>query len=167
MPAFKRSTRHVDIEPAIHYSARMLRARDSHRDSHNTQAMHQKIRDAVTAELATDQRILAIYLLGSAASGRLRADSDIDIAIMTQPGIHISELDRAQIAAALSYRLGRQVDLGMLSSRNLVYANEVLHTGIQLYSRDPGAAALYAANLLGLYLEFNEGRQEILNAYTI
>lgn len=145
----------------------MLQVPDSQRDSHNAQAMYQGIRDAVTAELAADQRILAMYLLGSAASGRLRADSDIDIALMAQPGIQLSELERARIAAALSYRLGRQVDLGMLSSRNLVYANEVLHTGIQLYSRDPGAAALYAANLLGLYLEFNEGRQEILNAYTI
>ncbi|MCA1755775.1 MAG: nucleotidyltransferase domain-containing protein [Spirochaeta sp.] len=130
-------------------------------------AMHQMIQDAVVAELASDERILSVYLLGSAVAGRLRADSDVDIAIMAHPGTHLPELDRAQIAAGLSYRLGRQVDVGVLSSRNLVYANEALHSGIRLYARDADAAALYAANLLGLYLEFNERRQEIINAYTL
>lgn len=130
-------------------------------------AMHRMIQDAVVAELALDERILSVYLLGSAVAGRLRADSDVDIALMANPGIHLPELDRAQIAAGLSYRLGRQVDVGVLSSRNLVYANEALHTGVRLFARDADAAALYAANLLGLYLEFNERRQEIINAYTI
>ncbi len=130
-------------------------------------AMHQHIQDAVVAEFATDGRILAAYLLGSAVTGRLRKDSDIDIAIMVYPGTHLPELDRAQIGASLSYRLGRQVDVGFLSSCNLIYANEALHTGIRMYARDTDAAALYAANLLGLYLEFNERRQEIINAYTI
>ncbi len=59
------------------------------------------------------------------------------------------------------------MDIGELSSRNLVYANEALHLGIQLYARDPEAAALYGANLLGLYLEFNEKRQKIVHAYTL
>lgn len=47
------------------------------------------------AEVASDDRILAVYLLGSADAGRLRAESDIDIAELTPPGIQLSELDRA------------------------------------------------------------------------
>ena len=143
---------------------------NSNADSHpslSSASLRQMIQDAVAAELASDDRVLAVYLLGSAAAGRLRADSDIDIAVMAPPGTHLSEVERADIATGLSYRLGRQVDVGLLSSRNLVYANEALHTGIRLYARDADAAALYAANLLGLYLEFNERRQEIINAYTV
>ncbi len=127
----------------------------------------QSIQDAAVAEASEDERILALYLLGSVAEGRGRPDSDIDIAMMAVPGVEVSGLDRARIAGRLSYRLGRLVDMGELSSRNLVYANEALHSGIQLYARDPEAAALYAANLLGLYLEFNERRQKIIHAYTL
>lgn len=127
----------------------------------------QSIRDAVVSELSGDERVLAVYLLGSVAKGTGRADSDVDIAMMPIPGEKISSLDRARFAAKLSYHLSRTVDLGELSSRNLVYANEALHSGIRLYAKDADAAALYAANLLGLYLEFNERRQEIINAYTV
>ncbi|MFA7566334.1 MAG: nucleotidyltransferase domain-containing protein [Alkalispirochaeta sp.] len=125
------------------------------------------IRDAVAAEASGDVRILAVYLLGSGAVGRLRPDSDVDVAVMPVPGTIISALDRADFAHALSYRLGRSVDVGELSSRNLVYANETIHRGVRLYTRDADAADLYAATLLGMYVVFNEGRQEIMRGYTV
>ncbi|TVQ96646.1 MAG: nucleotidyltransferase domain-containing protein [Spirochaetaceae bacterium] len=125
------------------------------------------ITDAVTDTGSRDTRVLAFYLLGSAAQNRLRHDSDVDIALMPMPGTVISSIERAGIAHALSYRLRRTVDLGELSTRNLVYANEVLHTGALLYSKDPAATALVAANLLGLYLEFNERRQEVTRAFSL
>ena len=125
------------------------------------------IQDAVSEEGARDTRVLAFYLLGSAVRGRLRNDSDVDIAVMPMPGSRISSVECLGIANALSYRLRRTVDLGELSSRNLVYANEVLHTGVLLYSRDPATTALTAANLLGLYLEFNERRQEVIRAFSL
>jgi hypothetical protein len=86
---------------------------------------------------------------------------------MPVPGTIISALDRADFAHVLSYRLGRSVDAGELSSRNLVYANETIHKGVRLYTRDADAADLYAATLLGMYVVFNEGRQEIMRGYTV
>jgi predicted nucleotidyltransferase len=126
----------------------------------------ERIREIVTSEARRDRRILALYLLGSIAGGRLRDDSDIDIALMAVPGTTISSIEHADFAHTLTYKLGRPVDVGNLSSRNLVYANEALLRGFRIYSDDPDAADLYAATLLGLYLEFNESRKEIIDAYT-
>ena len=59
------------------------------------------------------------------------------------------------------------VDVGELSSRNLVYANEAIHRGLRIYADNPDAADLYAATLLGLYVQFNQSRKEIIDAYTV
>ena len=120
----------------------------------------QKIIHLATIEAQKDQRILALYLLGSAAEDRLRSDSDIDIALMATPGEPLSSIEHADFAHALIYALRRPVDVGSLSLRNLVFANEALLRGFRIYSRDIDATDLYAANLLGLYLEFNESRKE-------
>lgn len=141
----------------------------THANARSSESNHfiADVTDAVTEASSRDARVLAFYLLGSAAQDRLRHDSDVDIALMPMPGTVISSVERAGIANALSYRLRRTVDLGELSTRNLVYANEVLHTGALLYSRDPAATALIAASLLGLYLEFNERRQEVIGAFSL
>jgi predicted nucleotidyltransferase len=67
-----------------------------------------------------DERILALYLLGSAQAGTMRPDSDVDLAILLGPGRRIDSLERASIAAETSLALGREVDLGEVSSRNLI-----------------------------------------------
>ena len=70
--------------------------------------------------LEKDDRILAAYLLGSAATGQMRPDSDIDIAMMLVPGETLSGLEMMDLAASLTPRDGRSVDLGLLTSQNLV-----------------------------------------------
>jgi predicted nucleotidyltransferase len=83
--------------------------------------------------LEGETRVLAAYLLGSAVSGRMRPDSD--------------------------------VDLGLLGSGNLIYAKEAIFTGIRIFSRNDAAADAAEATLLGMYVSFNEERQEVLDAY--
>lgn len=112
-----------------------------------------------------DQRILALYLLGSAATGRLRPDSDIDIALMPERDARIGALDRADMAASLAFDLGRDVDIGELTSENLVYSREAILKGIRLFARDGARADLRAASLLGMYARFNEDRRELIDAY--
>jgi len=112
-----------------------------------------------------DPRILALYLLGSVARGEERPDSDIDIGLMPQPGEHISALERAALANSMAVELKRSVDIGEVSSKNLVYSYEVLLKGLQLYAQDQYQADLYRANLLGMYLQFNFDRREVLDAY--
>ena len=115
--------------------------------------------------LLSDARILSVFLLGSAARDALRPESDIDIGVMCEFGDALGQLELAEYAAKLSYELKRSVDLGLISSSNLVYACEALLTGKVLADKNPDRTALQRAALLGMYLQFNRDRQEVIDAY--
>ena len=108
-----------------------------------------------------------VYLLGSALTGNLRPDSDIDLGIMLEQGVRFSSIRKAELTGILSFELGRNVDIGEVSGRSLVYSREALLKGLPLYQRDRDKSDLYRANILGLYTQFNIDRREVLNAYGI
>ena len=120
----------------------------------------------IEQEIDSDPRILSAYLLGSAVSGRMRPDSDLDIAVLptvtTGPFLQV---DIAELSASLSLAAGRAVDVGVLSSRNLIYASEAIFKGERFFCRDRFQADLAAATLLGLFIQFNFERREIVDAY--
>jgi predicted nucleotidyltransferase len=115
--------------------------------------------------IAADTRILAAYLLGSAVSGRMRPDSDIDVALLFRSGQRMDALERAELGARIGFEIGRDVDMGELGSGNLIYAKEALLTGRRIFSRDTSASDVAEATLLGMYTSFNEERREVLDAY--
>ena len=117
--------------------------------------------------LREDSRIASAYLLGSAAKGCMRADSDIDVAILPIQGIKLSSLDLAELAGSLSYAVGRQVDLGILGSTNLMYANQVLSSGYRLFAKNKYYVELMETSLISMYLWFTEERKELVNAYQL
>ena len=112
-----------------------------------------------------EPRILAAYLLGSGARDQLRPDSDIDIGIILEPGQKMSPLERINMANSISYALGKTVDMGLINSKNLVYAKEAIFTGRKIFARDESRSLLENARLLGMYIRFNEDRKEVLDAY--
>ena len=116
-------------------------------------------------QIDCDKRIVAAYLLGSAVAGRLRADSDHDIAILPVMGTPWSAADTVDLASSLSVIAGRTVDLGVLSSQNLIYASQAFLTGERFFCRDDFAADLAAATLLGLAAQFRFERKEIVDVY--
>lgn len=118
------------------------------------------------AYLATLPAVTTAYLLGSAAIGRLRPDSDIDIAILPTSPEGISVTERLRIAADLTDCLGRTTDLGVLSTSNLVYAKEAVANGSVLYERDHIVTARFEMLVLAMYAELQEVRREVLRAYT-
>jgi len=130
-------------------------------------ALHNTIendgRDGVGRDIK--KRLLAVYLMGSGARGELRKDSDIDLGLLLEPGENMGPLERTHLANRMSYSLKRCVDLGMIDSKNLVYAKEALLFGKRIYIKNESRAALAAATLLGMYLRFNEDRREVLDAY--
>jgi predicted nucleotidyltransferase len=123
------------------------------------------IRRYIKEILSDDARILAVYLLGSAIKENLDSESDIDLALMLEAGAEMSSLERLKKANDLSYKLERSVDLGEISSANLVYSHEAFLTGVPVFQRDPEKAALRRAGLLGMYIQFNLDRKEVLDAY--
>ncbi len=116
--------------------------------------------------LRHDQRVLAVYLLGSAARDQLRPDSDIDIALLLFAGCRIPPLELYQLAADLSMQAGRIVDVGILSSDNLVYAWQAIFTGERVFVKDTTTADLLVATLLGLYAQYFDERKEVVHAYS-
>jgi predicted nucleotidyltransferase len=109
--------------------------------------------------------VLAWYLLGSAVRGELRADSDLDLAALPFQGITLDHWQLLEWAAEAGALFGRVVDVGILDSNNLVYAKEALYHGILVQTSDAALCRTRAANLLSLYLTFQEDRKEVLNAY--
>ena len=121
---------------------------------------------AIERAIDSDRRILSAYLLGSAVSGRMRPDSDLDIAVLpVVTAGPLSQVDIAELSASLSLAAGRAVDVGVLSSRNLIYASEAIFKGERFFYRDRFQADLAAATLLGLFIQFNFERREIVDAY--
>lgn len=109
--------------------------------------------------------VQAAYLLGSAATNRLRPDSDIDVAILpiVRPGLSIEE--RLSLTAELTRIFYRSVDLGVLSTANVVYAKEAVTTGKIIFDRDPRVTARFAMLTLSMYASLQEARREVLRAY--
>lgn len=108
---------------------------------------------------------LAWFLLGSAAGDALRSDSDVDLAVLPLDGHQFDPTALVRLSGELSLVLGREVDLGVLDSSNLVYAKEALLSGILITSRDAALVLGQKARLLALYLTFQEDRKEVLDAY--
>jgi len=123
------------------------------------------IRQYTKEIVSGDTRVLAVYLLGSALRGNLGPQSDIDLALMLEAGTKMSSLERLKIANDLAYKLERSVDLGEVSSANLVYSREAFLSGIPLFQRNPEKVSLRRAGLMGMYIQFNLDRKEVLDAY--
>jgi len=115
--------------------------------------------------LKEDAEICAAYLHGSAVKGRLRATSDFDIALLLIPGSHLSSFARLELAAHLEEVLGRPVDIGILTTKNVIYAKEVAWGGLLLFTRDQLASDRFIAQALSMYSDLQSNRREVLQAY--
>lgn len=121
---------------------------------------------AVAELLSADERILAAYLLGSFGTERQRPDSDIDIAVMPRPDCRLTADELMDLAGALTAAAGRRVDVGLLSTQNLIYACQAIGDGRRIFCRDAFRADLTAATLLSLAAQLRFERREIVDAYT-
>jgi uncharacterized protein len=128
--------------------------------------MIKRIEEAVCKYFSTRENILAVFLLGSFQTGRNRPDSDIDIAVLPEGGSSLETSDLMLFTKDLSYEFARTVDIGIISSQHLVYAREALMKGMVLYVKDEDRMNLVRAYLLGMYLQFNLDRREVIDAYT-
>lgn len=102
----------------------------------------------------------AAWLFGSAAQGRFRPGSDLDIAVdVAQPLPAMERWDAAQ-------RIARQfsVDVDLLDFRRIstVMQYQVLATGTLLFDCDPTATALYAGFVLSEYQNIQQWRQPMV-----
>lgn len=120
---------------------------------------------AIVSCLHGRAQVAAAYLLGSAVAGHLRPDSDVDIAVLPSCTSGLPLAERLSLAGELSRSAGREVDLGVLTTRNLVYAKEAVTRGRRLFARDPRTTATFEMYALSMYASLQEARREVLRAY--
>lgn len=102
-----------------------------------------------------------IILFGSAAGGRMREDSDIDIAFLSDK--ILSEYEVFEIAQELGNVLGRDVDLIDLNKASTVFKANILGTGKIIYSADENRKHVFQIRTFKEYSLLNEERKEILD----
>lgn len=96
--------------------------------------------------------IQAVYVFGSAASGKLHAESDLDLAICSRrASIHAEKLD---ILADLT-RLGfNNVDLVFLDRPDVVLRFEAVRQNHLIYCREDFDASAFFSLVLRQYFDF-------------
>jgi predicted nucleotidyltransferase len=104
-------------------------------------------RARIAAELlAADPRTRLVFLFGSAADPRRPAPRDLDLAILTEPSLSLTE--RLDLRADLVARVGGAIDLVPLNQAPVVLAYEVARTGVCLYATDPDIATEFICRAL-------------------
>jgi predicted nucleotidyltransferase len=96
--------------------------------------------------------IEAVYLFGSAASGRANAESDIDLAVV--PGTDELKSKKLELLGELAGRGFSRVDLLFLDGRDIVLEYEAVRSNRRVYQK-PGfdSGSLYSA-VVRRYLDF-------------
>ena len=91
------------------------------------------------------------YIFGSAKTGIVDEDSDVDIAVYLKEGA--SPFLQLNMAAALEDELTLPVDLIVLNKANPVLAHEVLRNGYRLFARDERLRADVELRMFRNYLD--------------
>lgn len=126
--------------------------------------IEERLNDAVNYIKSFDL-INVLYLHGSYTKGILHPDSDIDMAVLMKDFSGLDTEKILLITAQLELIFNRKVDLGTLSSKNLVYAKEVIEHGRVLFCRNRFEKELFEATILAMYMDLQMERREILDAY--
>lgn len=116
-----------------------------------------KAREAVLAAFPDAQ---AIYVYGSFSRGEQWPDSDIDLAILREPGA--AAWNPLEVGADLAASLQREVDLVDLRAASDVLRCAVLASGKLLYAKDPDALLAWEANALTRYGHYREEIRDLL-----
>lgn len=101
-----------------------------------------------------------IYVFGSTNQNRVRDDSDIDIAILTDQDI--DEYKLYLISQQLADVLKREVDLIDLKKVSTVFKAEVFKTGRLIYHSDNLVKMNFQLGILQEYVFLNERRKEVI-----
>lgn len=105
------------------------------------------------------KRIAAVYLFGSAATGKDRRGSDLDLAIVTKKTI--SGRERLEIEADLSSRLQRDVDLVVFGQAAPLLQHQILKYGYLVCENDPAERVRQEVRARAEYLDTRHLFREI------
>lgn len=102
-----------------------------------------------------------IYIFGSISKDKVRKDSDIDIAILTDR--QIDEYKLFILSQKLADVLKREVDLVDLKKASTVFKIQIIKTGKLIYNSDNLRKMYFQMRAMRDYALLNEERMEIIN----
>jgi len=115
--------------------------------------------DAIAA--ASDDVVFA-YLFGSAATGELTPQSDVDVAVFAAPGADTHAV-RLAVARGCARHLGSDaIDVVLLNNAPISLAGRVLMTRQVLLDRDPGARHCYESLHARMFQDFRIREHRLL-----
>ena len=104
-----------------------------------------------------------IIIYGSAANGRMRADSDIDIAYLSTLDNDLRDYDRFMLAQEMAEILDRDVHLIDLRQASTVLQAQVVAQGKVILDQEPVKRQEFFMLVLKKYARLNEERAPILD----
>jgi len=110
--------------------------------------------------LADDPDLLLAVVFGSAAKGKTRADSDIDVAVY--PRETMDRLKRQQIVEDIALATGRAVDLIDLSTADGALLRQVLRSGVVVFSKEPGVLGALSERMMDWQEDFEPQLNKLL-----
>ncbi|HPK87733.1 MAG TPA: nucleotidyltransferase domain-containing protein [Atribacterota bacterium] len=123
----------------------------------NINEIEEKIKIMLVNELSPK----LIYIFGSIVANRVRDDSDIDIAILTEK--KIDEYQLYMVSQQLADKLKREVDIVDLKDASTIFKAEIIKNGKLIYNSDNLGKMYYQLEVLREYTFLNERRQEIID----
>jgi predicted nucleotidyltransferase len=97
---------------------------------------NQEIASEAKTVLSEEQGLMLAILYGSAATGSMRTDSDVDIALLFDVPMNAER--KMEIISRLGSRLQREVDLVDLHTLNGTILKQILRKGRVLIQAEPG-----------------------------
>ncbi|MFO8032027.1 MAG: nucleotidyltransferase domain-containing protein [Desulfohalobiaceae bacterium] len=97
--------------------------------------MHRSEEDSILQQaLSRYSFVQAAYIFGSRATGRAKAESDLDLALVCSRAV--SGLERVEMETQLSNRLQADVDLVIFHQANPLLQHKILQYGRLVYEMD-------------------------------
>jgi len=115
---------------------------------------------ALTEYLAAQPDVVAAYLFGSRATGRARAASDVDVAVLLNEEDSFARFERRlQLMVEVSDVCGREADVIVLNDAPPLLQHQVLKHGRLLYERDRRARIEFEIRAGKIYADLEPMRR--------
>ena len=115
---------------------------------------------ALTEYLAAQPDVIAAYLFGSRVTGRARAGSDMDVAVLLNEEDSVARFERRlQMMVEVSKVCGREADVIVLNDAPPILQNQVLRYGRLLFERDRRARVEFEVQAGKVYADLGPMRR--------
>ncbi|MEA3342738.1 MAG: nucleotidyltransferase domain-containing protein [archaeon] len=116
----------------------------------------ERIVQALGHVLRGRREIVAAYLFGSAAQGRMHKESDIDIGILLDGKYKADALYTSKVARIVneSLALKTEADVRILNNASSRFLFQVIKNGKLLMSKDERERVLFETDAISRYLDF-------------